>query len=253
MRVVAKRRGEATVIERLYQRGSAKARIPNGEGFEVVLLNTAGGVAGGDRFENRIEAAPETCVTVTTQTAERIYRSMGEAGRVENMLHLGAGSRLDWLPQETILFDRARLSRTLDIDMAGDATLLAIEPLVLGRAAMGETVQTGFLSDRWRVRRGGTLAYADALRLDRKIEEITRPAAALAGMRACASLVYIAPDAEDRLDTLREAIGDDGGASAWNGLLAARIVAPDGAGLRAALIRAVLCLRPGPLPRVWFT
>ncbi len=252
--VTAKRRGAATVLDRLYQRGSAKARIPRGEGFEIVLLNTAGGVAGGDLFENQIIAAPDTRVTVTTQTAERIYRSTGqEDGRVDTTLTLGAGARLDWLPQETILFDRARLSRNLTVDMANDATLLAIEPLVLGRAAMGETVARGFLSDRWRVRRGGRLTYADALRLDGAITALTQERATLGGAIACASLVYIAPDAEDRLDAVRATLGRDGGASAWNGLLAARFVAQNGGALRTALIRTVALLRPGPLPRVWFT
>ena len=253
VRVAAKRRGDATVLDRLYQSGSAKARIPKGEGFEVVLLNTAGGVTGGDFFANSVDAASNTTVTVTTQTAERIYRSTGEDGRVDNTLTLGAGARIDWLPQETILFDRARLRRSLTVEMAQGATLLAIEPLVLGRAAMGETVVQGFLSDQWRVRRGGRLAYADALRLDGEIAEVTAAPASMGGGIACASLVYIAPDAEDRVDAVRAALGEDGGASAWNGLIAARIVAKDGATLRAALIRAVTTLRSGPLPRVWFS
>jgi len=253
VRVAAKLRGGAAVLDRLYQRGSAKARIPKGGGFEVVLLNTAGGVTGGDRFANTVDADPGTTVTVTTQTAERIYRSTGEDGRVGNILTLGVGARLDWLPQETILFDRARLRRSLTVEMAEDGTLLAIEPLVLGRAAMGETVARGFLSDQWRVRRGGVLAYADAMRLDGDIAEVTAAPASMGGGIACAALVYIAPDAEDRIDTVRTALGEDGGVSAWNGLIAARIVAKDGARLRAVLIRTVATLRPGPLPRVWFS
>ena len=253
VRVKAKLRGSTTVLDRLYQSGSGKARIPKGDGFEVVLLNTAGGVTGGDLFENTIDAAPKTTATVTTQTAERIYRSTGKNGRVNNTLTISEGARLDWLPQETILFDRARLRRTLNIDMAEDATLLAVEPLVLGRAAMGETVSRGFLSDQWRVRRGGKLVYADALRLDGDIEAIVQNPASLTGAIACASLLYVAPDAEDRVDTVRAALGDEGGVSAWNRLLTARIVTKDGATLRAALIRIVAALRTGPLPRVWFT
>ena len=253
VRVSAKRRGAATVLDRLHQAGSAKARIPNGAGFEAVLLNTAGGVTGGDLFENGVEAAPETCLTVTTQTAERVYRSTGEDGVVRNALVLGAGARVDWLPQETILFDGGRLRRSLDVEMAADARLLAIEPLVLGRAAMGERVARGFVHDGWRVRRGGELVYADALRLGGDIGGAAGAAAALGGGIACASLLHVAPDAEDRLDALRGALGEDGGASAWNGLIAARLVAQDGARLRAALMRAVGALRPGPLPRVWFT
>lgn len=251
--VAAKLRGGETVLDRLYQSGSAKARVPKGDGFEVVLLNTAGGVTGGDLFENTISAASETAVTVTTQTAERIYRSTGEDGRVTNTLTIAARARVDWLPQETILFDRARLRRGLNVDMAADATLLAIEPLVLGRAAMGETVSQGFLSDQWRVRRAGRLVYADALRLEGDIAARGLAPASLNGAIACASLLYCGPDAEDRIAELRAALANDGGASAWNGMLVARIVTANGAMLRAALIRTVSVLRAGPLPRVWFT
>lgn len=253
VRVAAKRRGAATVLDRLYQSGSAKARVPKGSGFEVVLLNTAGGVTGGDVFENAVDAATGTTVTVTTQTAERIYRSTGADGRVTNTLTIGDGARLDWLPQETILFDRARLRRTLNVEMAQNATLLAVEPLVLGRAAMGEVVSQGFLGDQWRVRRGGRLVYADALRLGGDIAALTAGPATLNGAIACASLLWVSPDAEDRIDPVRSTLGEDGAASAWNGFLAARIVARDGTALRRALIRAVSCLRAGPLPRVWFT
>jgi len=219
--VSAKLRGDTTVLDRLFQSGSAKARVPRGSGFEVVLLNTAGGVTGGDRFENAIEAAPDTHVTVTTQTAERIYRSTGADGHVTNTLTLGEMARLDWLPQETILFDHARLSRHIDVEMTETATLLAIEPLVLGRAAMGETVTQAFLSEQWRVRRNGRLVYADALRLDGEVNAITSAAASLNGAIASASLLYVAPNAEDQIGLVREALQLDGGASAWNNLLAA--------------------------------
>ena len=253
VRVSAKRRGTATVLDRLYQSGSAKARLPRTGGFEVVLLNTAGGVTGGDRFENTVEAAPSTLVTVTTQTAERIYRSGGTDGGITNTLTIGQGARMDWLPQETILFERARLSRTLTVDMEADAVLLAVEPLVLGRAAMGETVTTAHLSDQWRVRRSGELVYADALRISGDVQALTADPATLGGAIAAASLLYIAPDAEDRLGAVRDALPARCGASAWNGLLAARLVARDGAALRAALLSVVPLLRPGPMPRVWFT
>jgi len=253
VRVTAKRRGPDTVLDRLYQSGSGKARLPNGQGFEAVLLNTAGGVTGGDRFENTIEAAAETFVTVTTQTAERVYRSSGEEGQIDNALTLGRGACLHWLPQETIFFDRARLRRMLSANMAEDSTLLAIEPLVLGRAAMGETVLNGFLSDQWRVRRGGRLIYADALRLDGEINALIQAPASLGGGETCASLLYVAPDAEDRLSGVRDALGEAGAASAFNGLISARIVTPDGAALRTVLTRAVSVLRSEPLPRVWFS
>lgn len=251
VRASFKRRGAATVIDRLYQSGSAKLRLPRTIGAEAVLLNTAGGVTGGDRFETTIDAAPHTALTVTTQTAERLYRSTGADGCIDNVLTVGQGARVDWLPQETILFEGARLRRTLRVDMAGDATLLAIEPLILGRAAMGETVTRGALHDARRIRRGGVLVHADALRFGGDVTGALRPQATLGGRIACASLLYVAPDASDRLEALRGALGRNCAASAWNGLLAARILADTGAELRRTLERAVATLRAGPLPRVW--
>jgi len=251
VRASFKLRGLATVIDRLYQQGSAKLRLPRTTGCEAVLLNTAGGVTGGDLFRVAIDAAPGTALTVTTQTAERLYRSTGADGRIDNALNIGAGARVDWLPQETIMFEGARLRRTLSIDMAEDATLLAIEPLVLGRAAMGEAVTRGFLSDAWRVRRGGALVYADAARLSGDIRVALAPTAATGGAIASAALLYVAPDAADRLEALRATLGRNGGASAWNGLIAARIVADSGRMLRRTLTAAVGTLRSEPLPRVW--
>ena len=252
VRVAAKLRAEKTVLDRLYQIGSGKARVPRGDGFEVVLLNTAGGVTGGDFFETKVDVAPETMTTLTTQTAERIYRSTGENGQIATSIKIAEKARVDWLPQETILFNGGRLKRSLTAEMAANATLLAIEPLVFGRAAMGETVVDGFISDQWRIRREGKLVYADALRVNGEIAETLKADANLAGSLAYASLVYCAPDVEDRIDSVRAALLDDGAASAWNGLIAARLIAKDSTRLRHALVRAVGALRPGPLPRVWF-
>jgi len=253
VRVASKLRDGATVLDRLYQSGSAKARVPKGDGFEVVLLNTAGGVTGGDKFQTRIDSAADTTVTTTTQTAERIYRSSGADGRIDTAIEIGEGARVDWLPQETILFDGGRLRRSLTVNMPSSATLLVIEPLVFGRTAMGETVKDGFISDQWRIRRDGELIYADALRVDGAIAETLRADAALGSSLACASLLYCAPDAEDRVDAVRTALGSDGGASAWNGFIAARLAVENGAILRAALHRVVSVLRAGSMPRVWFS
>lgn len=253
IRVATKLRAGKTVLDRLYQSGSGKARVPRGDGFEVVLLNTAGGITGGDRFETNVEVATGTTTTLTTQTAERIYRSTGENGEIATSINLAEKAHVDWLPQETILFDGGRLQRSLTVEMAASATLLAIEPLVFGRAAMGETVLDGFISDQWRIRRGSKLVYADALRVNGEIAKTLKADASLGGSLACASLVYCAPDAEDRIDPVRAALLDDGAASAWNGLIAARLIAKDSACLRTALVRTVAALRPGPLPRVWFT
>jgi urease accessory protein len=253
-----KRRGAETVLDTLFQEGCAKARFPRQEGGALpgaVLLNTAGGLTGGDRLVQSVRWGDGTAATVAGQAAERIYRSLGDAAVIETKLAVGAGALAEWLPQETILFDRARLDRDLQIDLQADAEFLGIEAIVFGRAAMGETVRQGTLRDAWRIRRDGRLVYADALAVD------GNPAAALdrpglgRGARAVATLLFVAPAAASLIDPLRAALaGAQGlaGASAWNGLLVARFTAPDGAVLRRDLISALDVLRAGrPLPRVW--
>ncbi len=250
------RRG-AIRLDRLFQSGCAKALLPRTQGDrpEVVLVNTSGGVAGGDRLGWHLAAGDGAALVATTQAAERIYRSTGADAHIETRLDLGAGARLDWLPRETILFEGGRLDRRLTATLAADASLTALETIVLGRAAMGETVSTGFLGDHWRIYRAGQLIHAEALRLDGDIARATIGPATLAGARAIATLVHVAPDAELRLDAARALLADLGpvtaAASAWNGKLVIRFVAPDNAPLRTGLIRFLTEFRRVPLPRIW--
>lgn len=254
-------RNGSSGLSRLYQEGAGKARFPRrgaaarSEPVEAVLLNTAGGITGGDLLSYRLAAGPDARLLATTQAAEKIYRSLGDEGVLEAGLELGAGAQLAWLPQETILFDGARLRRSLDVDMAEDASLLALESLVFGRRAMGETVRTAFVSDQWRIRRGGRLVYADAFRLQERGGRTLARRGVLDGATAAASLVYVAPDAEARLEEARALLPPwpevEAGASAWDGLLALRVVAREGAALRRALVGFLEGFRAAPLPRVW--
>ena len=176
--IAFKRRGEATVLDRLRQQGCAKIRLPrvHQPGHpESVLLNTAGGLTGGDRFDVEASWAPLTQATVTTQAAERLYKSSGGYASVRNALRVGAGALAFWLPQETIVFDGAALQRRLDVDLEGDATLIAVESWMIGRAAMGEKVRQARIHDHWRVRRDGKLVFADGLRLSGDIQSILGP------------------------------------------------------------------------------
>ena len=159
------------------------------------------------------------------------------------------GGAAEWLPQETILFDRCAVRRSLHIDLADDAWFLGVESLVFGRGAMGEVVETASLRDVYEVRRGGRLLLHDAIRLEGEVSATLRRPAIADGARAVATLVYVGCDAESMLDPLRE-LGI--GASAWDGMLIARMLAADGATLRVAVIDALQVLRGGrPLPRVW--
>jgi urease accessory protein len=244
-----------TVLDRLEQDGAAKIRMPDPEPGDpplAVLLNTAGGLTGGDRIETAVEVGAGCRATATSQACERIYRSLGPEALVETRLTLGEGARLDWLPQETILFEGGRLSRRLEADLAPDATLLAVEAVIFGRAAMGERVATGFVHDRWRVRRGGKLAYADDLHMDWANAGLLANPATLAGAGAVATILFMADGAQSLIDRVRERIGEAGGASAWNGKLVARIAAPDGQGLRRVLIGALSAILSGiSLPKLW--
>ncbi len=160
--------GGVTRRRRLFQSGSAKAMLPPAPGCEMVLLNTSGGLTGGDRMEIDVEQEPGTTLLVTTQTAERAYRSTSGQARVSARFQVGAGGHLDLLPQETILFDRAALHREQDIALEGDATCLWAETLILGRAAMGEVLTRLGLRDRRRITRDGRPIFVENLRSGRR-------------------------------------------------------------------------------------
>jgi urease accessory protein len=260
LRVSFKLRGELTVLDDLRQVGCLKLLFPRVETEEwtsAVMLNTSGGVAGGDRLDGVFELREGARVTVTAQAAERFYRALpgSDAALVRNRLHVAAGACLEWLPQETILFDRCAVDRRLDVELADDAWFLGVESLVFGRAAMGEQVLHARLRDAIRVRRGGRWLLHDAVRLEGDVDAALRRATIGGGARAVATLVHLAPGAEAALDAVRAAMAeavDEAGASAWNGMLVARILAADAAALRRAVIVALQVLRaPRPLPRVW--
>ena len=171
-------------------------------------------------------------------------------------LNLEASSRLDWLPQEQILFSGARLRRTLDVAMAGDAALMLLESVVFGRVAMGETAGEGAFRDRWRIRRDGRLVFAEDVRLEGAIGETLRRKAAGAGARALATFLYVAPDAEARREQARGALQDassECGASAWSGMLIARFISQDAQALRSDLVRFLERFRGKEMPRSWQT
>ena len=238
----------------LHESGSLRVRFPSpeGEGLSGVFVNTAGGVAGGDRFDIAVSVGEGARLTLTTAAAEKVDRAAGEAAELNIHLKAAAGAHLAWLPQETILFDQARVSRRIDIDLAEDASLLLCEIVVFGRAAMGERMRHGSFVDRWRVRRGGRLLFAETVRLQGDIgEKLTRPAIAGGGVAIATALIV--PGDEALVARIREnaTFGGEVGLSAWNGFAMARFCAQDAARLRADMM-AVLGLASGSaLPRLW--
>jgi urease accessory protein len=239
----------------LHESGSLRVRFPSPEaqGLSAVFVNTAGGIAGGDRFDIDIAAGEGARLTVTTAAAEKIYRAQGPAAQLNIALKAASGSHLAWLPQETILFDRARVNRRIEIDLAESASLLLCEIVVFGRAAMGEKMLAGSFVDRWRLRRGGRLVFAENVRLDGDIgEKLKRHAVARGGVAIGTALIVPGDEAlVARIREASESFGGEVGISAWNGFAMARFCAQDAAKLRADMI-AVLGGIGGPaLPRLW--
>ncbi|MCA1547697.1 urease accessory protein UreD [Bradyrhizobium sp. BRP19] len=238
----------------LHESGSLRVRFPSPEdqGLSGVFVNTAGGVAGGDRFDIEIAAADAARLTLTTAAAEKVYRTPGAAAQLNIALKVGADAHLAWLPQETILFDRARVQRRFDIDLDEAASLLLCEIVVFGRTAMGERMEQGEFVDRWRLRRGGRLVFAETVRLDGDIgAKLGRSAVAKGG--AAIGTALIVPGDEALVERIREAsesFSGEVGISAWNGFAMARFCAQDAARLRADMM-TVLARTGAALPRLW--
>jgi len=240
---------------RLHESGSLRVRFPSpeAEGLSAVFVNTAGGVAGGDRFDIDITAGERACLTLTTAAAEKIYRATDRPAELAISLKLAAGAHLAWLPQETILFDRAKVSRRIDIDVAEGASLLLCEMVVFGRTAMGERMLQGSFVDRWRVRIGGKLVYAETVRLEGAIgEKLAQPA--IGKGAAAIATALIVPGDQALIGRIRDAAKDFGGEvglSAWNGFAMARFCAQDAARLRADMVAVLSRSGGAPLPRLW--
>jgi urease accessory protein len=239
----------------LHESGSLRVRFPSpeAEGLSGVFVNTAGGIAGGDRFDIDIAAGEGTRLTLTTAAAEKVYRAAGPAAQLNIALKAESGAHLSWLPQETILFDRARIVRRIDIDLAEDASLLLCEIVVFGRAAMGEKMLHGEFVDRWRLRRGGKLVFAENVGLHGDIgEKLARPAIAKGGVAIGTALIV--PGDEALVERIREAsetFGGEVGISAWNGFAMARFCAQDAARLRADMMTVLSRASGAALPRLW--
>jgi len=240
---------------RVREEGSLRVRFPGAASaeLEAVIVNTAGGVAGGDRFALDVTVEPGARLVVTTAAAEKVYRTLDPDATIDVTLTLGAMSSLAWLPQETILFNRARLRRTINIDLAEDARLLLLEAIVFGRAGMGEAVDDAGVFDRWRLHRGGRLIHAEAMRLDGVVAaKLAQPAVADGGVAM--ATVLIAPADEAVAAGVRALAGrlrGEVGVSAWNGFAVVRLCAADGAVLRHDLVAVLTTVHAGSLPRLW--
>jgi urease accessory protein len=247
--------GDRTEAQRLFETGGLRWRFPRSSGLcEAAIVNTGGGVAGGDSYRLALELGEGAEVEATTPSAERIYRSEGPAAIVATRLALAPRARLFWLPQETLIFEGARLERRLEVEMSAEASLVIAETVVFGRLAMGESRIDASLRDSWRVRRDGRLVFAEETRLEHAGAALERKAVG-AGARALSTIVAAAPNIEARLPDLRAALdaqssGVEAGASAFDGLIVARLVSASPYRLRVALIASIVALG-GRKPRLW--
>lgn len=256
-------RGETTGLAHLFQRAPCRVLMPAceaGDPPQAVLLTTSGGLADGDRIALSLSVGPGAMATITTQAAEKIYgaRDMAPA-LLRARIDVAPGSWLEWLPQETILFDGSRFDRRTIAEVAPGGRLLACEMVAFGRSASGESFTRGFLHDRWDIHRDGKPIWRDALRLDGRIEEIMAAGAGFGGANAIASAFYVGADAASHVAAAREFIGDGDmrcAVTLVNGVLLARWLG-EARVVRAALtqyltsFRAVVAGLPRRLPRVW--
>ncbi|MEX0350591.1 MAG: urease accessory protein UreD [Paracoccaceae bacterium] len=226
---------------------------PKGDALDAVLVNTAGGITGGDRFRVEAQAQTGTALTLTTQAAERAYRTQpGQIGQLRTELHVEAEARLHWMPQETILFNGSALTRSLRVELAESAHFLMVEPLIFGRPAMGETLTDAHFRDHIEITRAGRPQFLDKLNMSGDLQaHMARPFIGN-GAGAMALLVYAAPDAETRLNRLRDLLPETAGASLiQDGLLVARVLACEGFALRRVLDPALKYLSQSELPKCW--
>ncbi len=239
----------------VHEAGSLRVRFPSPEtdALPAVLINTAGGVAGGDRFSVSVRADTGARITLTTAAAEKIYRSHGPCAELDVELKLAEGARVAWLPQETILFDRAALARRIELEVAATASLLCAEIVVFGRAAMNEQLREGSYTDRWRLRRAGKLVFAETLRLNGDIGEKLKARATANGGVAVAT-VLVVPGDEELVARLRDGAGafrSEFGISAWSGFALARFCGADAARLRSDVMTLLKMIDHQALPRLW--
>jgi urease accessory protein len=254
---------KGTRVMDVYQKSPIRVLFPRTPGAaveEAVLINTAGGIAGGDRLECSVTALDNSSIAVTSQAAEKIYRALDEPARIKTILNASDAAKLAWLPQETIVFNRARIRRETEIELSSGAELLALEWLVLGRAAHGENMDRGRITDSWRIKKNGRLIWAESFRVADEVFPHLSRKALLSDCDAVATLVYFGPDLDTRLQFIRETIQPlecQCAASSISGLIVVRFAAKASCDLRFALQgllqRFDREFGPGPfrVPKMW--
>lgn len=248
-----KARGPVSAIDRLRTSGCMRALFPRRQdAVEAIVINTSGGLTGGDRLDVNACAGAGSALTLTTQAAERAYRASDDTARVVTRLTVEQGGILHWVPQELILFEGARLQRSLRVDLAKDARLLLVEPVIFGRSAMGERLRDVVFRDRIDVWRAGAPLFLDAVSLGGDLDSRLSRTCVGGGAGAMSSLVFVAPEADAHLEPLRRMMPATGGVSLLRpDMLAVRLLAKDGMDLRRSLLPILDRLSRDTLPTSW--
>lgn len=262
-RVTVNSQQSRTKLEDLFQQGCARVRFPkifDEQRLEAVMINTAGGITGGDELNWAFTAKRDSNLTVTSQACERLYRSSGGVAQIDVHLTVESGAKLCWLPQETILFDGCSAHRKIKVDIEDDGRILLVEPVVFGREAMGEAVKSGSFRDNWEIKHNGQLVHVEANCFEEDIKNLLQEKAVLDGNIAMATILLLAPstaaDLEGKISRVQKIVGSSGGATLWTvgstGKLLARVVAGSGYDLRKILVPLIELLNDdAALPKSW--
>lgn len=265
-------RGARTVLARNAHAGPLrvqKALYPEGGAVcQAIVLHPPSGIAGGDTLDIRIAAGASTHVQITTPGAGKWYRSAGARARQSVTIRAESGATVEWLPQETIVFDGAIARMETAISLAADARLIAWDVLCLGRAAAGERFRQGRFDLALAIDRDGAPAWRERGGFDGGDALLQSPAG-WAGRTVCGTLLACAPDLLPQTSALLERCRDIHPADAalhslsalpnGGGLIVARYLGDSSEAARhwlAALwceLRPACCGREAVVPRIWNT
>lgn len=260
--------GQPSALNHLFYRDPMKMLFPRpqpGDISQAVLVTTSGGMVGGDQLAFSGRAGENTQLQLTAQAAEKVYRSLGPDSKMTVDLTADDGAWLEWLPQETILFDGARLRRTTSVSVTGSGRVLAGEMMVFGRLARGEVFAQGLAREAWDVALEGRPIWRDALQLDGDILQVLDHRASFNGARASATAIFTGRGAENQLEVARDCLkgaaqqGDAvlAAATAMTNIVIVRWLAVEPMRLRRAygawwaMFRHKVNHLPARLPRMW--
>ena len=246
--------GSGNRIGELYQKGSSRLFFPKNfsKTMECVLINTAGGITGGDKFKCSIKASEESSILVTTQASEKVYRAINGSAEVETQLSISKNSKLVWLPQDTILFSESNLSRKIIIHIEDGAEFLAFDQIVLGRSAMGENIVKSNLHDNWKIYYRNKLIYFDQSGWK---NNVPLNCAGLKNIRSYASFFYVGPKVEayeQKLKNIKQVIKNVYlGSSLRNDCLLVRMFGSDAKAIKDRAIHLLRDIWQLDIPNVW--